>query len=105
VTEAKRRTLASIDTSRLPPAERAPVAQAVQKASVDAFHLGMGLSAALVALGGVLGLVGIVNPRRKVRSEDCAGGQLVAAPLDAARLPERDAPAAALAAGDCGLRL
>ena len=42
----------------------------------------------LVALGGVLGLVGIVNPRRKVRSEDCAGGQLVAAPLDAVRLPE-----------------
>jgi EmrB/QacA subfamily drug resistance transporter len=95
VTEAKRQTLAAVDVSSLPAAERAPVARAVQDASVHAFHLGMGLSAALVALGGVLGLVGIVNPRRTVRCEDCAGGQLVAAPADAVRLPERDAPAAA----------
>ena len=64
------------------------MAYAVQDASVDAFRLGIGLAAVLVALGGVLGLVGIVNPRRTVRCEDCAGGQLVAAPLDAARLPE-----------------
>ncbi|HWI73410.1 MAG TPA: DHA2 family efflux MFS transporter permease subunit [Baekduia sp.] len=95
VKEAKRRTLAAVDVSSLPPSERAAVATAVQDASVDAFHLGMGLSAALVAFGGFLGLVGIVNPRRVVRCEDCAGGQLVAAPLDAVRLPERDAPAAA----------
>jgi hypothetical protein len=95
VVEAKRRTLASIDVSSLPAAERAPVAAAVRDASVDAFHLGMGLSAVLVALGGLLGLVGIVNPRRTVRCEDCAGGQLVAAPLDAVRLPERDVPTAA----------
>jgi hypothetical protein len=72
------------------------VAAAVQDASVDAFRLGIGLAAGLVAIGGVLGLVGIVNPRRKVRSEDCAGGQLVAAPLDAVRLPEGErAPATA----------
>ena len=88
VAQAKRRTIATVDVSQLPPAERAPVAAAVQDASVDAFRLGIGLAAALVATGGVLGLVGIVNPRRKVRSEDCAGGQLVAAPLDAVRLPE-----------------
>ncbi len=88
VADAKRRTIATVDVSQLPAAERAPVATAVQDASVDAFRLGIGLAAALVATGGVLGLVGIVNPRRKVRSEDCAGGQLVAAPLDAVRLPE-----------------
>jgi EmrB/QacA subfamily drug resistance transporter len=87
VKEAKRRTLAKADVSRVPPAERAPVAQAVEDASVHAFRLGMGLSAALVALGGVLGLVGIVNPRRKVRAEDCAGGQLAGQPADAAREP------------------
>jgi EmrB/QacA subfamily drug resistance transporter len=86
VAEAKRRTLAEADVSRVPPAERAPVAAAVQDASVHAFHLGVGLSAALVALGGVLGLVGIVNPRREVRCEDCAGGQLVGQP--AAAVPE-----------------
>ena len=36
----------------------------------------MGVCAALVALGGVLGLVGIRNPRREVRCEDCAEGAL-----------------------------
>jgi MFS family permease len=96
VAEAKRSTLASVDVSALPVAERAPVSGAVRHASVDAFRLGMGLSAALVALGGILGLVGIVNPRRKVRGEDCAGGQLVGQPLDAVRLPEGEgAPATA----------
>jgi EmrB/QacA subfamily drug resistance transporter len=96
VAEAKRRTLASVDVSALPVAERAPVSGAVRDASVDAFRLGMGLSAALVALGGILGLVGIINPRRKVRGEDCAGGQLVGQPLDAVRLPEGEgAPATA----------
>jgi EmrB/QacA subfamily drug resistance transporter len=92
VTEAKRRTLAKADVSRVPPAERAPVAQAVEDASVHAFRLGMGLSAALVALGGVLGLVGIVNPRRTVRAEDCAGGQLAGQPVDAAREPALPVP-------------
>ena len=45
-------------------------------ASVSAFHAGMGVCAALVALGGVLGLAGIRNPRREVRCEDCAAGAL-----------------------------
>lgn len=89
VAHAKDQTLATADTSALPAAERAPVASAVTDASVDAFHLGMGLSAALVAVGGLLGLVGIVNPRRRdVRCEDCPGGQLVAAPLTAVHTPE-----------------
>jgi MFS family permease len=44
------------------------------QASVDAFHAGMAVCAALVALGGVLGLVGIRNPRREIRCEDCAEG-------------------------------
>ena len=100
VAEAKRRTIATVDVSQLPPAERAPVAAAVQDASVDAFRLGIGLAAALVAIGGVLGLVGIVNPRRKVRGEDCAGGQLVAAPLDAVRLPEGERASGARLAWD-----
>jgi predicted MFS family arabinose efflux permease len=49
------------------------VPESVQ-ASVDAFHAGMGVCAALVALGGVLGLAGIRNPRREIRCEDCAEG-------------------------------
>ena len=66
-----------------------------QSASVQAFHVAIGISAALVALGGVLGLVGIRNPRRIVRCEDCAGGQIAGQPLDAAH--ER-APALPVAA-------
>jgi hypothetical protein len=34
----------------------------------------------LVALGGVCGLVGIRNPRRTVRCEDCAQGAFVQVP-------------------------
>jgi EmrB/QacA subfamily drug resistance transporter len=85
VERAKKQTLASVDVSRLPPGQRLPVAKAVQDASVHAFHLGIGMSAALVALGGLIGLVGIVNPRRTVPCADCPGGALVAAPPQAAR--------------------
>jgi len=43
-------------------------------ASVHAFHVGVAICAGLMALGGILGLVGIRNPRRAVRCEDCAEG-------------------------------
>ena len=45
----------------------------------------MAISAALVALGGVLGIALVRTPRRRVSCADCAGGQLVAAPVDAVR--------------------
>jgi EmrB/QacA subfamily drug resistance transporter len=53
-------------------------------ASVDAFHRVVVICAALVATGGVVGAVGIVNPRRVVEAKRCAGGQLVGAPEPAA---------------------
>ena len=53
--------------------------------SVEAFHLAMAISAALVAFGGVLGLAGIRNPERRVRAHECPGGQLAGAPQEAAR--------------------
>jgi predicted MFS family arabinose efflux permease len=52
--------------------------------SVHAFHVAMAICAALVAAGGIAGLVGIVNPRRAVKAEECAGGQFSGAPEPAA---------------------
>ena len=82
---AEQRALVRADVSGLPPEEGALVAGAVEAASVSAFHTGMAISAALVGLGGILGIVLVRTPRRRVSCADCAGGQLVAAPADAAR--------------------
>jgi EmrB/QacA subfamily drug resistance transporter len=48
--------------------------------SVRAFHEVVVVCAALVAAGGVVGALGIVNPRRAVEARRCPGGQLVAVP-------------------------
>ena len=97
VAQAREQTLARVAPATVPARDRAVVTQATEGASLKAFHLGLGLSAALVAGGGLLGLVGIVNPRRYVCAAECAGGQLAGAPREAAR--ERPpVPAAASAA-------
>ena len=60
--------------------------------SVRAFHQAVAICAVLVALGGILGAVGITNPRRTVEARRCPGGQLVGAPQPAAdslQLPSR----------------
>ncbi len=67
----------------LEPAVAGSVARAQQQASVDSFHFGIGIAVVLVGLGGVLGLVGIRNPRRAVAAEHCAGGQFVGVPEEA----------------------
>jgi EmrB/QacA subfamily drug resistance transporter len=51
--------------------------------SVLAFHEVVMVCAALLAAGGAVGAVGIVNPRRPVAAKTCPGGQLVGAPEDA----------------------
>jgi EmrB/QacA subfamily drug resistance transporter len=48
--------------------------------SVRAFHQVVWICAVLVAAGGVAGALGIVNPRRAIEAERCAGGQLVGVP-------------------------
>jgi hypothetical protein len=85
VDDAKRQPLAEVMVPGLPPGEQAELTEASQAASISAFHVGIAISTGLVALGGVLGLVGIVNPRRRVEAEDCPGGQLVGVSSEAAR--------------------
>jgi hypothetical protein len=86
VAQAKDRTMATVDASALPAVERVPVAEAVEDASVTAFHRGVGIAAVLVALGGVLGIAGIRNPRREVPCAECPGGTFAGAPLEVARV-------------------
>ena len=95
VADARDRTLARADTGGLAQDEARAVARAVEEASVHAFRMGMGIAAALVALGGVLGLAGIVNLRRPVSAAGCAGGQLVGAPEEVALPRAGAAPATA----------
>jgi EmrB/QacA subfamily drug resistance transporter len=93
----QREPLARVAPRGLAPAERSAVASAAEDASVSAFHVALGVSAGLVALGGVLGLAGIRNPRRQVPCSECPGGQFAGAPAEAARRPRRGTPESAAA--------
>jgi EmrB/QacA subfamily drug resistance transporter len=57
--------------------------------SVEAFHQVVLICGVLVAVGGVVGAIGITNPTRAVDAERCPGGQFVGAPLPAAQAPGR----------------
>jgi hypothetical protein len=64
------------NAQNVPPGQRAEVHAALVNASVHAFRIGMLISSALALLGGLVSLIGIENPRRRVASEDCQGGAL-----------------------------
>ena len=85
VREAKRRPLERVSTSGLPSAQARALASAAEAASLDAFRLAMGISAGLVALGGILGALGIRNPRRELHARECPGGQICGQPHEAGR--------------------
>jgi MFS family permease len=74
---AKRLPLGRPDVSRLPAGQAHALRVAAEQASLQSFHLGMAIAAALVAIGGLVGAAGIRNPQVDVRAADCAGGQLV----------------------------
>ncbi|MGH8301581.1 MAG: DHA2 family efflux MFS transporter permease subunit [Steroidobacteraceae bacterium] len=87
VAEAKRLPLGRPDVHGLLNAQASALTKAAEQASLHSFHLGMAVAGVLVAIGGVVGVVGIRNPQGKVPAESCPGGQLVGASLDVA--PER----------------
>jgi EmrB/QacA subfamily drug resistance transporter len=90
VAGAKDRPLAVAAPQSVDPAERAELRAASREASVDAFHLGIGVVALVTITGGVLAGVGIENPRRRTDAAHCPGGQIVGAPeqTGAVRLQE-----------------
>jgi EmrB/QacA subfamily drug resistance transporter len=85
IDEAEKQPLARVEVTDVPPRVRAEVADGSRDASVKAFHMAIAIATGLVALGGVLGLIGIVNPRRRVDAADCPGGQLAGVTSEAAR--------------------
>ena len=85
IDEAEKQPLARVEVKDVPPRVRAEVADGSSDASVKAFHMAIAIATGLVALGGVLGLIGIVNPRRRVDAADCPGGQLAGVTSETAR--------------------
>ena len=89
VTQARQRSLGTVDAPSLPVPERAQLREATSAASESAFRTGLEIAACLVALGGIVALVGVRTPAKPGVAADCAGGQLAGAPLEAARAPAR----------------
>jgi EmrB/QacA subfamily drug resistance transporter len=69
--------------------DRVVVRRALDSASLSAYRLGLGTGAALVCFGGVVSLIGIQNPRRRVLAEECPGGAICGASQDHAHEPAR----------------
>jgi EmrB/QacA subfamily drug resistance transporter len=85
VEEAKKQPLAEVDAQDVPDDVASTVRAASADASVTAWRVGGGVATALVVIAGLIGLVGITNPRRKVSAEECPGGQLAGVPQEGAR--------------------
>jgi EmrB/QacA subfamily drug resistance transporter len=95
VEEAKDRPLAVATAADAPPAEAQALEAASRDASVDAFHLGMGISAVIAIAGGLVAAVGIENPRRRTHAEQCPGGAICGAPEHAGHPHRATEPVAA----------
>ncbi len=92
VAQATRLALGRPSVAGLPVGQARVVLDAANSASLESFRVGVGIAGGLVFLGGLIGAAGIQNPRRTVRAEGCAGGQLVGASPDAAGCHEASSP-------------
>jgi hypothetical protein len=99
VQTAKRRTFGVIAPAAIPPGERTFAAHAAAAASRDAFHVAVGIGAALLVLTGLGGVALEGRRRSPVTAGDCAGGSLSGAPRAAADCGQL-VPAGVPVAGD-----
>jgi EmrB/QacA subfamily drug resistance transporter len=76
---AKRQPLGAASLEGVRPGERVLLRAAFDDASVHAFRVADAIAAVLVASGGLVALVGIRNPRRRVAAELCPAGALCGA--------------------------
>jgi hypothetical protein len=79
IDDARSRPLTDSVPARLGPAEAQAARKVLRDASVSAFRVGIGVSALLTALGGLVAALGIQNPRRRVAAAECPGGAIVGA--------------------------
>ncbi len=91
VAKAKQLPLGRPEVHGLPPAQARAVTSAAEAASLHSFHLGMAIAAVLLALGGLIGAVGIRNRRGTVAAEHCPAGQFVATGRELAEVPSAGA--------------
>jgi EmrB/QacA subfamily drug resistance transporter len=85
VDDAKSRPLTTSTADDARPGERRALRDVFEDASVSAFRVGMGVSGALVVMGGVISAVGIRNPRRAVAAAECPGGAICGASEEVGR--------------------
>ena len=70
VDDAKADPLPAPDTGGLAPQEAEQIDSAATTAAEDGFHLGIGVGAALMIIGGIIAGIGIQNPRREAGREE-----------------------------------
>jgi EmrB/QacA subfamily drug resistance transporter len=85
VVRAKDRPLTTSEAESVRGRQRRQLEDAFADASVSAFRLGIGITAALVMLGGLVSALWIRNPRRKISAAECPGGALCGASEELAR--------------------
>jgi EmrB/QacA subfamily drug resistance transporter len=90
--DAHARPLSRTPARSLRDGDRVVVRRVLESASVSAFRVGIACGAGLVFFGGVVSLIGIQNPRRRVLAEECPGGAICGASEDHAHVPQQQLP-------------
>jgi EmrB/QacA subfamily drug resistance transporter len=89
IDDAKAQPLGLPKTADLGPAEARRVRTAARDASTSAFRLGVGISAVLMILGGIVAGIGIENPRRRAEAFPSRGSAQAG---ECGRCPEGEEP-------------